>query len=310
MITSTAWSPDLALGQAKAAELALMVIATAVIARSVTTSDSVVYLAAVWRWLLVILAALALLGLAGAASGSRAAVLGGGPNIFGRNMGLLTVASLWLALGRRSVVWALVATLAASLCVLSGSRGAMIATASALSVVLVARRASMTRSALILAVTGLLGFALLLWTDLGIQTLASFRHRVIDLLIEQRYGSARELLYPRALELAGRHPIVGGGLAAFGAENVWRYPHNLFLEALCEGGVVGLVVLAVPLLHWGGTIALRGRGAIDVNVAALVLFLVASQFSGDVFDSRGVFAFLVLSSAYSGVIAWGQEREP
>jgi hypothetical protein len=73
------------------------------------------------------------------------------------------------------------------------------------------------------------------------------------------------------------------------------YPHNLMLESFAEGGAVGAGLLLLGLTIACGRFMRRRHVYDEFSVAGFALSLVTSQFSGDLFDSRGVFLFLVLA---------------
>lgn len=62
-------------------------------------------------------------------------------------------------------------------------------------------------------------------------------------------------IWPQAIELFKAYPVLGAGMNTFskafaltgvaaGPERLgWAHPHNIYLQFLCEGGVVGLAVL-------------------------------------------------------------------
>jgi hypothetical protein len=188
------WAPDLVLAQEQAVDLALL-LAVALALHRLTLGGHVEQLAASLRLgLLVLLFGLMAAAMAGGLGGGRLAVLGGGPNVFGRNMGLLCVLALEHALfgerqggaGRRLPLWVTAACFAAGLVALSGSRGAMIASFVAVSVLLLLGRARLGRRLAVLL--GLVGvfMALLLFTPLGVQVIESFSSRVLDLLLGER----------------------------------------------------------------------------------------------------------------------------
>ncbi len=87
------------------------------------------------------------------------------------------------------------------------------------------------------------------------------------------------------------HSVAGAGLGAFAAAHggVGYYPHNLVLELFSESGGVGVGLLAIMVAVFLRE-AWRARQRLHaLSFAAWMLLLVAAQFSGDLYDSRGVF---------------------
>jgi O-antigen ligase len=90
-------------------------------------------------------------------------------------------------------------------------------------------------------------------------------------------------------------PLIGAGLSAFSIRTGDVYPHNVFLEIFAEGGCIGLL-LFLAMLGATGLMFWQHRDTLNTAaVAAFVLILVASQFSGDLYDSRGLFLFPILA---------------
>ncbi len=131
---------------------------------------------------------------------------------------------------------------------------------------------------------------------MGAMISRAVEYRIVWLTIEG-YASCRDILYEKAIELAHRSPAWGVGLGGFAAITGWAYPHNIFLEFLCEGGVIALLLFAAAMVAFAAA-SWRNRGMLDVtSLAAFVVMFVASQFSGNLYDSRSVFVLPVLAMA-------------
>lgn len=65
--------------------------------------------------------------------------------------------------------------------------------------------------------------------------------------------SGRMILYLQALSIFGDNPLLGAGIGGYHAITEEVYPHNFFLELLCETGLIGtllaLLFLIVPLIR-------------------------------------------------------------
>jgi O-antigen ligase len=294
------WAPDAELAGYKAYELLLVAVATVSLARVFSSDAGPRALAWTWAAILVVaglLAALALPGVVSSgAAGGRLAVLAGGPNVFARIMGFLAVAALffWRRHGHAWLFMPVVA-LAALLVVLSGSRGGLLSMGAAVVVFLAIELRDLRRTvpALLVAAAAFLG--VVTSTRVGQAALETYDQRVKLLLLRDRYSAGRTELYRSAWRLGKTAPVLGRGLAAFPAKGLGVYPHNLFLETFCETGLVGLWLLGSALAA-GAFFVARRRGGDGATVAGLVLILAATQFSGDLYDSRGVFVLLVAAS--------------
>jgi O-antigen ligase len=110
----------------------------------------------------------------------------------------------------------------------------------------------------------------------------------------------RPKLWEASWKLFLKNPLTGAGIGSyynFVKTEPWgdRWPHNLFLEWLCELGIVGfllgIIMLSIPVLVW-----LKGcRTSIDGTIVALgsvvIFLLVCAMFSWDWADNRDLFTF-------------------
>jgi O-antigen ligase len=106
-------------------------------------------------------------------------------------------------------------------------------------------------------------------------------------LTETHYLSQRDILASAAWHLFLDHPSVGVGLGGFQSAGAPSYyPHNLLLQVASEGGVVGLVLLLAGL----GLLVYRWFQPRSVEhdfiLAIWLLYFVASQVSGHIYDAR------------------------
>lgn len=241
---------------------------------------------------------------------TRMSVLGGGPNTFGRNMGLLFLGALYLQRRGTAVNWGwyLLMVLSLLMVVLSGSRGALLATSVGALLFLLIDNRYRTRN--ILAVGGLVVLVqiVLLTTEIGNQAMEMFQTRVVNLTLERHYTSGRDDLYHTAYELGLERPWFGHGLSGYTALFGLNYPHNLALELFCETGLVGVCFLALLLLSALRFVVRHRRQCDPAAWGAFGLLLSSAMFSGDLYDSRGVFLMALLAS--QEVIAFRLVRSP
>jgi len=299
MILTTFWARDTSLALGKVYEMALTLIVVVALARRIRQTGGERVRNAFWVSLIVLAGGLAILAVFSIVTGSslqRISVLGGGPNAFGRMMGLLCFGSLLMwRRGGPIWLWIPAAALSFLLVILSGSRGAAVAWGVSIAVYLLFSRTRITTK-LVTLIAGTIVVTLVVWyTPLGRTITDVFESRFVQLSLEQGYDSGRSNIYQDALELGMENPVFGLGLNAFQARGLGSYPHNLFLESFSEGGIVG-VALMVGLICIVTFQLWAHRHAIDsITVSAFVLTVIFSQFNGDLFDSRAVFMFMILT---------------
>ena len=295
LLCAWTWSPVPADALPKAYDIVLMLVLVTSMFRILRGGDPEVFQRSLWDTVVVLAGALGAIALSSLSDGTgRLAILGGGPNVFGRNMGVLALIALDRALrGGNLRVWTPIAALSMLLVVLSGSRGAMIATATGglvLSAACRLRWKTLIGATLLLAAVGL---GVVMWTEVGQRALEFFERRIILLVVKERYLAGRDVLYTNALDLLRNAPWMGGGLASFRVLGLGVYPHNLFLEVACDGGSIGLGLL-VALLVAAAYRAHLARWSNPPALAVATLYLIASQVSGDLYDTRALFVTVLL----------------
>jgi O-antigen ligase len=293
MMTTALWCHNADFAVTKFVELMMVMLAMLAFVWALSICDPERLRDAVFRYLLVFCGLLALLGLR-TITDARLAVLGGGPNVYGRNMCMLAASCLYFwRRGGRAWLWLPGVGLAFILVILTGSRGALVAfSALALGFLMMSQRRLPTTifSLAMLAIVTYLALAdSMIWDAVE----NTFRSRVIELTLEKRHDASRGELFQGALDLALQNPLLGKGLAS-GRAFLGQYPHNLFLETLSDGGLVGLGLLVGCFLIVAYSLGTH-EGTLDTTcLATFVMLLTSSQFSGDFYDSRGVFLFMPL----------------
>ena len=303
MIASGLWAPNDGLAIAKMYDLLLLCWSCVLVGSAMRLFGVQTIIDGFWVGILGACLTLAGVGIAAALASpqgiTRLAILGGGPNVFGRNMGLLALVGIQFVIIKKG--WlrllALVTAPVATLLVLSsGSRGAMLALFVGI-VVLLAIHGLDRRLMYALFLGGIVMIPILA-TQLGELATTIFHERFVILLLAERYFTNRDTLIMDALYAATRHPLFGLGLSGFAElDSPGSYPHNFVLEALSEGGIVGLFLLSVVFVRY----LKRWRHIIkyshSLTVAALSLLFISSSISGDLFDARGVFYLLLMATA-------------
>lgn len=297
MCASTLWAEDAGQAVMKATELVIILVASLATFKLVTGARATRTRAVFWGALFALTGALAVMATVRAVveGPARLAVLGGGPNVFGRFMALATLASLYLWRREGSPLYVASSVYAGLLLVLTGSRGGMLALVAAVGGFFAAERVRLRRL-VAFAVVGLsVGAGVFTQTGVGKRAIAVYDQRVNRLLIEERYTSGRGELYQAAYELGLRKPVAGWGLGGFKAQGLAAYPHNVFLELFSETGGVGVGLFVAVLMLFVWRCAHSWRTLDGASVAGAVFALAAAQFSGDFYDSRTVFVFMALS---------------
>ncbi|RKH16239.1 O-antigen ligase domain-containing protein, partial [Corallococcus praedator] len=307
LCASAFWSPDTDFALAKLYELVLVLVMSVGFALAALRQPAPRILDAFWTIVVTATALLALTGvrqLLSGGGGGRLAVMGGGPNIFARLMGLLALGALYFWTWRgQAWLWIPMAATGVILALLTGSRGGTAAIFAGITTYLVVARVPLRRLLLLVLLATVAVGAVTMLSPLGEALTHSVEERFLRLTLNYEGGgegkvylSGREVLYEAAIQLGHDHPVSGAGLAAFPALGLGVYPHNLFLEVFCEGGAVGLLFLAGVLITFVRTALKRRQGLDGATVGAAVLVLLGSQASGDLYDSRAFFLLLVMAS--------------
>ena len=302
MTTTVLWAPTSELPWTKAYEMLLILVTVASVARIARWTGPRLLIHRFWDAFAVALGVMAVLGLASWAgsSGERLAVLGGGPNVFGRNMAVLLMLSLSAILAGRGKrwVWISAAALAAVLALLSGSRGAIVGSMAGAAVLIYTKKIPLGRFVKI--AIGLVVFAwfVVTFTDVGQSALTSFGERFLKLTLEERHDAGRTDIYIYALHMGLDAPLVGQGLAAFAVSGFHVYPHNIVLEAFCEGGLVGVAFLLAVLVPTLRRALQPDAEYVSRDLAIFAVLLFSASFTGDFYDSRGVMLVALLVSMH------------
>ena len=227
----------------------------------------------------------------------RTAMLGGGPNTFGRNVALAFFGSLWLIRRKLGWYWVILTILAPLMVLMSGSRGALSAFGCGLVVFLGTAQTKLWKRVTVTMTIASICGVLLVSSPLGERVGPIFEERILRLTLVEHYTSDRPSIARTAFEMGLEHPVLGGGLAAFPVLANDSYAHNIFLETFSETGSVGLLTL-VPIFIVFGLFLIRHWRRIDrATACAFVAAFTAAQFSGDLFDSRWVFTLIIMSSS-------------
>lgn len=297
MAISAGWAPEGARTGDSLTDLALMAL---FVLLGLQVASRVPDTGIVWRWtwlagLVYFFAAV----LAGPGGQGRYAALGGGPNVFVRVMILAAIAALALAVLRDDLVTLWTMPMFAIGVVLSGSRGglvtfAVVALVGAYPIIRGLRRRTRRR---LLAVTALA--AVPAGWLLAPQLSAIWQSRFVGETFGDRHLASRDTLVANAWSMYLENPISGAGLDGFHATYPdWPYPHNLLLGAAAEGGTIAAILLLAAL----ATVPIASVRSRPISAEASyfllggLAILVASMFSGDLYDTRFMWLFFGLAA--------------
>lgn len=253
-----------------------------------------------WFYSMIITGVLAGIGIFNillAGPGGKLAVLGGGPIIYARFMGILCLVALHRAFARDELVkWLTVAAIATVLLFLTGARGPFLSLIVAAGFLMYYWRDKWKFNFKLVALVLLLVVIISL-SPIWDQLVSFIQDRIIGQTFIDRYGAGRMNLYFAALDLIKERPILGWGLNYYHVPQFTRhvYPHNIFLEIGVDGGLIG-IFLFLLILGWGAITIFNRKGALDIlSLSLFVFLLISSQFSGDFYDNRGVLFLLLMA---------------
>ncbi len=312
LVTTIAWTPNDNPFPA-VVDICLMLVTLLVVARAARQEK---FVEAFWLWLerlLFAIAAFALFAqLLQVASGDlpgRLSILGGGPNILGRFLGMLCLLMVAQSLRqggglRWSIAWRIVtAAVALILLLQTGSRGAFAGFLVGLLTLLLVRR--MNVRLIGIGAIVIFSFVYLFKVILNADTIEYIDERWFVTTVEEGYLSARDVLLAEAYRLWLDCPVFGGGLDSFEyyTFGLDRYPHNLVMEIAQAGGIVAALLLLAWIVHlilnsWHGR-----NHYTEIGLSMTALVFGCASFSGDFYDSRLMFIFGVLTISSADIRA-------
>lgn len=266
---------------------------------------------------------------------NRVSVLAGGTNAFGRMMGLLCLSTFAIVYRKQSLWGWIFPILAFLIVILTGSRGALLATSvglvAFLGLQLLTRNwqtARWWKGSIAVVVAYMIVIMLTPFGQLGWQI---FEFRVIDLTLKRQHLAGREMIYEDTLQIlwadqneanpdddpdganinaqvrsqsVTERVIFGIGISSFASQSRHNlYSHNIFLELLTEGGVISLGIFLTMLGVFAYVLFKYWHLVDPLAFGALTLSLMFSQFSGDIYDSRLVFILLMFCFIRNTTIA-------
>jgi O-antigen ligase len=240
----------------------------------------------------------------------RAEAFGGGPNIFIRVVGTGIFAALYLWGKTGKPLWVCPCPLLAVAAVLSGSRGGMLG----LSIAIPVCFTSLFRRArgiwIAFAILAAVSATVLASPSLSAHLFQFWQTRYVDLTFEREYTSSRDKVFGYAWTLFCAHPLAGVGLNGFTQATGYIYPHNLVLNVACEGGLIGLVLLVIPVSIIIRRLFTNNTLEQKVCLSLGIFYFVANMFSGTYYDARFMWLFLLLFLAPASNTGSGHFERP
>jgi len=126
--------------------------------------------------------------------------------------------------------------------------------------------------------------------------------RFLEETLAGKYTSGRPQLLQETSSLFWSQPAIGVGLDGYygkvGSVVGVSYPHNLVAAVAAEGGILGLLLLGNVFVRWGKTFRRAAPLTLDTRscIVGAVFVFSASMFSGDYYDARFGWIFLLLGS--------------
>ena len=295
LVATIAWSPNDNPFPA-VVDICLMLVTVLVVERAARYEK---FVEAFWLWLELLLIALGAFALfsqlflapaTSADQSGRLSILGGGPNILGRFLGMLCLLmvaqSFWHGSGLRwSAAWRIVvAAVALILLLQTGSRGAFTGFLIGLLALLVVRR--MNVRLIGIGAIIILSFEYLLKATLNTDVIEYINERWLVSTLEEGYLSARDVLLAEGYRLWLERPVFGGGLDSFEyyTFGLDRYPHNLVLEMAQAGGLVAVLLLLAWIVHVMLSSWHRRNHYTEIGLSMTALIFGCALFSGDFYD--------------------------
>ena len=252
---------------------------------------------------------------------------GGGPITLARMIGFGAIASFGLALVRKQSLYAISGIYLAMICFFTGSRGPtlFLALTLLLAVPLTAIHQQTRRQAVRLVfVFAILGAVVAAGFQYAASQNAPFIERFQLLGQSDKGGSIAERgsYFELTLQYSERRDWLGYGSGGWALEITGKdeidYPHNVFLEALFEQGLLGLIAVSVFLTTAGvvGTLLLFSSGLSRqgflcslIMLLGFVYALLVAQTSGDFYDNRYCWFYAGMIAACARLAAQEQRDE-
>ena len=108
------------------------------------------------------------------------------------------------------------------------------------------------------------------------------------------YLADRDLLGSAAWHIFLEHPFLGTGFGGYEQITGYFYPHNLVLNIVADGGIVGLALFCIPLFLLVGRWFRSRMLEHNMSFCAGMFYLVFSMFVGTYYDAKFMWLFFLL----------------
>lgn len=317
-LISVFYTPNISLGVNKAFEIAVMVF-ICVVTVLIFQKEKDFYILAVSYTLnsalLFIIAIPQLITF----NSERIAVLGGGPNVFGRLMFFGLISAVYVitcnlkfgntTMRNKIINLALLFGIVMFILgiIISGSRGVYIGTIASLlvfSFYFLSKKTNIFSIAkVIISVFTMVAVFFSIFSE---KLIFFYNYRMKYLFTDLDGGKsvlARNIMREEAKNYFLENPILGLGLSGFKELSVYKiYPHNIFYEFLSEIGIIGgfifitLIIQAIILMKKISLVDVKSYKELSLPLLSgmFIFIFISSQFSGDFFDNRLFFVVILL----------------
>ena len=252
------------------------------------------------------------------AAQSRGSAGASGPNVATRVMFLGLLSSVFLSMHFRLKILLLAVPFFLAGVIGVGSRGGIIGASLCLLLILVTeiyshndgvtgQKSGLMRRLKILALVSVGGYLFFLLLFPVIKFV--FEQRVLKLLVDHIHYAGRDDIFSVALASIIDNPLLGLGLGGYTSIGIYSYPHNLVLEILLDGGMF-LAAAFLPLVFIVYRTFLRAKGKILYLSVACVYMLIVQMASGDYYDFRYFFVYLLITNLFLAIEKRSDALEP
>jgi|GEM_PF-4071347 len=234
------------------------------------------------------------------ADGARGSIILGGPNVATRILFFSFASSLSLYGLNDNLKYAVLSGLFVLSLIALGSRGGIGAFLVCVALYLISKinfkkiKIIFSKNTLKFAISLASLFGLFYLTGFLKYTYVIFESRFLNLVFENLYLAGRDYIFVNSIYAILANPIIGYGLNGYKVLFGGVYPHNLFLESMIELGVIGLLIMLLILSFSFKNLFFEVNGKKIFGALIPLYMLLVSQVSGDIYDFRYYFFFVIL----------------
>lgn len=225
----------------------------------------------------------------------RLSFLWGGPNAYARLLYAGTIICVFYLLKSSKLYYVIIATILIITAILTGSRGATLAFVFLLPFLIIFTEKRLKSLNVMLLTFSIL---IILFTispfNAYIELLKLRYPLTYAQLVNQYERNLRSSLFANAYDTFIKYPIFGVGIGGYFSMYSATYPHNILLNIMAEGGIIGLVFLVMIMFNY--LYIFKQRTLLEAKCCFLVslYYFFGSLSSGSYFDWRYIWIFLIL----------------